>query len=122
MRRKVLIVEDDEAVVDLVKTYLEIRGALQNIEIIWGQNTSEGRVLFQEHESEIEVVALDYNLPGKSGNSERLITEMVQSTFFSGVVIAMSGESHNREKLLRLGASYEAEKERIAKLICKILA
>jgi len=116
----VLLIEDDEAVMDLCDGYLESLG----YELITAVDGEKGLELFEQHRGQIDVVILDYLMPGKTG--EQVLTAIRESG--SGVpVLMMTGFSMGvtASELLERGADAVLDKpflpadlsERVASLL-----
>ena len=61
----VLVIDDEEDVRDVVQAVLERRG----VEVLSAADGPSGVALFREHYAHIDVVLLDINMPGMSGES-----------------------------------------------------
>lgn len=60
----VLLIEDDESVMDLCLSYLDSLG----YRVLAATNGEKGLELFEQHRSQIDVVVLDYLMPGLRGD------------------------------------------------------
>lgn len=82
----VLLIEDDDAVMDLCQGYLDSLG----YQILAAADGEKGLELFEQHRSRIDVVVLDYLMPGKNGEQ---VLEAIRDSGSAVPVLMMTGFS-----------------------------
>ena len=82
----VLLIEDDDAVMDLCQGYLDSLG----YQILAAADGKKGLELFEQHRSQIDVVVLDYLMPGKNGEQ---VLEAIRDSGSKVPVLMMTGFS-----------------------------
>ena len=118
MRNKVLIVDDDKDVVEMVVSLLDVYGTREE-DILIGSNTDEGLELISEHLKKISHVLCDYNMPGATGGELCKMIKEKQSDIF--VILHTGDHSIKLENLchvdhiLRKPYGYD-EFERVLKM------
>lgn len=96
MSKKVLIVEDDKEINNILRTFLEQKGYE-----VW--SALDGHVATQEmNEREYDLILMDLMLPFKSG--ERLIKELREKSQTPVIVLSAKTMLETKLEVLRLGA------------------
>lgn len=96
MSKKVLIVEDDKEINNILQTFLEQKGYE-----VW--SALDGHVATQEmNEREYDLILMDLMLPFKSG--ERLIKELREKSQTPVIVLSAKTMLETKLEVLRLGA------------------
>lgn len=118
-KKRVLLVEDEEVVVKLVKISLKRKGG-EDIEILWANDLVKAKRMFQENEQSLNLVALDACVPGTSINSLPFLDDLIKAGF-AGPIIATSAIPKYRVALITAGATDSCPKEGIANKIKELL-
>jgi len=108
MKKRILVVDDDQSILDLVQTYLNKHS--DNYEVFMTSKSSE--VLNLLNQKEIDILITDIIMPDINGV---VLTQKVQDQFPSLKIIAMSAGGYmSKEAYLGLskvsGSDYRLEK------------
>ena len=96
MSRKVLIVEDDKEINNILQTFLEQKG--YEVWTAFDGHASNGQIKDREY----DLILMDLMLPFKSG--ERLIKELREHSQIPVIVLSAKTMMETRLEVLRLGA------------------
>lgn len=110
---KILVVEDDPAIQEMLKEYLE----KANYQILAAFSGTEGQLLLQQ--TAVDLILLDLMLPGMTG--EALLRNIRQLSFVPVIVISAKKEVQERVQLLQNGADdYLIKPFDLAELLARI--
>jgi CheY-like chemotaxis protein len=90
MLKKVLIIDDDEDIVDILKDYLEIYG-LNEEQILFSSDPMEALEIFRKHKDDVSLLICDYYMP-KSNGAE--LCEILKKNRPNVCVILQTGDSN----------------------------
>ncbi|AIS51932.1 transcriptional regulatory protein SrrA [Thermoanaerobacter kivui] len=96
--QKVLVIEDEEGMRDILKTYLENNG----YEVLIAENGKIGLEYFNNHHKDIDIILLDIMLPDISGWS--LLKTIREKSKVPVMMITARGEEYDKLLGFELGA------------------
>ncbi|GJQ62644.1 MAG: hypothetical protein SCALA702_16970 [Melioribacteraceae bacterium] len=97
----ILVCDDDSADLKLFKIHLN-NSSLNNPTLFTALNQDEIEQYIAEHKDEIDIVFLDYNMPGKTGI--QWLAEMKSLNFAPVVMLTGSGDEEIAVDCMKLGA------------------
>lgn len=116
--KKVLLVEDSVQITDLIHRYLK-RGR-PDIELLVANTMSEAKRLIGTR-PELDLVVLDGHINGEFDGLD-LLEELREWHRYSGPILTIAGNAHDREKMLEFGATHEADKtQMVSNVSAKII-
>jgi len=112
---KILIVEDDHAILNFVQTLLEVNG----YQILTAERCDQGLLMFSSHRPDL--VILDLGLPDMDGEEFIRIVRKVNMT--PVIVLSARAEEHDKVSALDLGANdYITKPFGTAELLARVRA
>ncbi|WP_067624294.1 response regulator transcription factor [Alicyclobacillus acidiphilus] len=96
MKKRILVIEDDENIRDVCRRYMEREG----YEVLMAADGREGSEMFQAHETDLVVV--DVMLPGKDGY--QICQDIRQQADTPIIILTARGDERDRLMGLTLGA------------------
>lgn len=117
MPEKVLIVEDDSSIQDVIYAGLTRLGS---VEVLRAYTIETARKILAAH-SDIAIITLDGCVPGNELNTLPFIGEILASGF-TGELIAASSDDAFRDEMMRAGCGRQSSKSRLLSQIVNLLA
>ena len=96
------------------------RRPVGSLTLIEASTLDEARERFFEHRESLAAIALDACLHGDEPDTLPLLAEM-RASDFQGPIIACSSSPDYRQELMKAGCDFESSKEKLPKLLKKLL-
>jgi two-component system cell cycle sensor histidine kinase/response regulator CckA len=106
----ILVVEDEELLVDLLKTVFETKG----YQVLTAKDGLEALDVYEQHGKEIDIILMDIGLPKLSG--WEVLQRMKEMNSKVRIILA-SGyiDPHSKSEILKAGAKYFIQKPYVLK-------
>lgn len=114
-----LIVEDNATNIRNIKDWIGRRSEITDAwEIVFAKTVPEARRVFAERAGEIDIIFMDYRVPGADGNTTVKLTSEIASTFTGPLIACSNMDNHT---LRVAGCTDSISKMRMPRMIANWL-